>query len=172
MLTWIVDRRASLSPAGNQGGRPTCLSWALTTAHEFTVSDGPFSVEYLHWNSGQYPGGRGTVLAAGRALRSMGQPGEAQWPYLNRNDDAHPGYAPPSTVTGPFFKAAVRLSRVDVDTLIADLGSDRLPVVALRVTDALLAAPGGVVAEDGPGKRLARAAADFALADMIGEAAR
>jgi hypothetical protein len=151
MLTWIVDRRASLSPTGDQGDRLTCLSWALTAAHEFTVSDGPFSVEYLHWNSGHYPGGRGTVLAAARALRSEGQPGEVQWPYLDRNDDADPAYAPPSMLTGPFCKAVVRLSRVDVDTLIADLGSDRLPVVALRVTDALLAARGGVVGEDGPG---------------------
>jgi len=151
MLTWIADRRATLSPAGNQGGRLTCLSWAVTTAHEFTVSDGPLSVEYLHWNSGQYPGGRGTVLAAAEALRSDGQPGESQWPYLDHNDDAHPGYLPPSTVVGPFSKAAVRLSRIDVDTLIVDLESGRLPVVALRVTDAFLAAAGGVVGQDGPG---------------------
>jgi hypothetical protein len=151
MLTWIVDRRATLSPAGDQGGRLTCLSWSITAAHEFTVSDGPFSVEYLHWSSGQYAGGRGTVLAAAEALRSDGQPEDTQWPYLDHNNDAHPGYLPPSTVRGPFSKATVRLSHVDVDSLIRDLTSDRLPVVALRVTDAFLAAKGGVISPDGRG---------------------
>ena len=151
MLTWMVDRRARLSPAGDQGGRLTCLSWSITAAHEFTVSDGPFSVEYLHWGSGQYPGGRGTVLAAADALRSDGQPENDQWPYMDVNDDAHPGYLPPSTVTGPFSKATVRLSGVDVDNLIRDLASDRLPVIALRVTDAFLAATGGVIGPDGRG---------------------
>jgi hypothetical protein len=151
VLTWMVDRRAMLSPAGNQGGRLTCLSWSITESHEFTVSGGPFSVDYLHWISGRYPGGRGTVLAAAEALRSDGQPESAQWPYMEFNDDAHPGYLPPSTVTGPFSKAAIRLSKVDVDTLIGDLASDRLPVVALRVTDAFLAAKGGVIGPDGRG---------------------
>jgi hypothetical protein len=151
MLSWIVDLRATLAPAGDQGGRLTCLSWALTAAHEFTVADGPFSVEYLHWNAGTYPGGRGTVLAAAAALRAEGQPEEAQWPYLEHNDDTDPGYGPPNTVVGPFSTGAVRLSAIDVDTLIADLNSGRLPVVALRVTDAFLAAAGGVVVEDGPG---------------------
>ena len=151
MLTWMVDRRATLSPAGDQGGRLTCLSWSITAAHEFTVSDGPFSVEYLHWSSGHYPGGRGTILAAAEALRSDGQPDDLQWPYLDYNDDAHPGYQPPGTVKGPFSKASVRLSHVDVDTLIRDLTADRLPVVALRVTDAFLAAKGGLIGPDGPG---------------------
>ncbi len=151
MLTWIVDRRATLSPVGDQGGRLTCLSWSITAAHESAVSDGPFSVEYLHWSSGQYPGGRGTVLAAAQALRSDGQPVDAQWPYLSYNDDAHPEYLPPSTVVGPFSKATVRLSKVDVDTVIGDLASGRLPVVALRVTEEFLAAKGGVVGQDGPG---------------------
>jgi hypothetical protein len=151
MLSWIVDLRATLAPAGDQGGRLTCLSWALTAAHEFTVGDGPFSVEYLHWNTGAYAGGRGTVLAAAAALRAEGQPEEVQWPYLEHDDDADPAYGPPSTVIGPFSTAAVRLSAVDVDTLIADLASGRLPVVALRVTDAFLVAAGGVVGEDGRG---------------------
>lgn len=151
MLSWIVDCRASLSPLGNQGNRLTCLSWALTAAHEFTVADGPFSVEYLHWSSGSYAGGRGTVLAAARALRSDGQPDQTQWPYLDSNDDDHPDYLPPSTVAGPFAKAAVRLSHVDIDALTADLAAGRLPVVALRVTDAFVGAAGGVVGPDGTG---------------------
>jgi hypothetical protein len=151
MLTWTVDRRATLSPAGDQGGRLTCLSWSITAAHEFTVSDGPFSVEYLHWSSGQYAGGRGTVLAAAEALRSDGQPADSQWTYLEYNEDTLPGYLPPSTVIGPFSKATIRPSNVDVDTLIEDLASDRLPVVALRVTDAFLIAKGGVIGPDGPG---------------------
>lgn len=151
MLSWIVDLRATLAPAGDQGGRPTCLSWAVTAAHEFTVGHGPFSVEYLHWNAGAYPGGRGTVPATAAALRAVGQPEAVQWPYLEHNDDADPGYGPPSTAVGPFSTATVRLSAIDVDSLIAGLNSTRLPVIALRVTDAFLAAAGGIVGEDGPG---------------------
>lgn len=151
MLTWMVDRRATLSPAGDQGGRLTCLSWSITAAHEFSVADGPFSVEYLHWSSGQYPGGRGTVRAAAEALRLDGQPEDSQWTYSDDNDDTLPGYLPPSTVIGPFSKATIRLSNVNVDTLIGDLVSDRLPVVALRVTDAFMMAKGGVIGPDGPG---------------------
>jgi hypothetical protein len=150
MLSWIVDLRATLAPAGNQGGRPTCLAWALTAAHEF-AAPGRLSVEYLHWNAGKYPGGRGTALAAAAALRADGQPDEVQWPYLEHNDDAHPGYGPPNTVVGPFSKAAVRLSGIDVDTLVAGLSSGRLPIVVLRVTDAFIAATGGVVGRDGRG---------------------
>ena len=56
-----------------------------------------------------------------------------------------------ATVRGPFSKATVRLSHVDVDTVIGDLNSDRLPVVALRVTDAFLAAKGGFIGPDGRG---------------------
>src|SRR5580700_6117254 len=151
MLSWIVDRRSTLAPAGDQSGRLTCLSWALTTAHEFTAANGPLSVEYLHWNAGKYPGGRGTVLGTAAALRTEGQPADMQWPYLDDNDDADPQYGPPKTVIGPFATAAVRLSAIDVDAVIADLKSGRLPVVALRVTDAFLLAAGGVVGQDGPG---------------------
>lgn len=129
----------------------TCLAWAVTTAHEFGLIDRQLSVEYLHWSSGNYSGGRGTALAAAGALRADGQPDGPQWPYLEHNDDSDPGYMPPSTVIGPFSRAALRLSQTDVDMLSADLSSGCLPVIALRVTDAFLVAAGGVVREDGPG---------------------
>lgn len=136
---------------GDQRGRATCLAWAMTAAHEFTVSDGPFSIEYLHWISGKYPGGRGTVLAASGALRTDGQPEESQWQYLACNDDFHPDYLPPATVVGPFLKADIKMSGFDIDTLINDLSAGRMPVVGLRVTDAFLRATGGFVGIDGPG---------------------
>jgi len=70
---------------------------------------------------------------------------------MEHNDDAFPGYLPPSTVVGPFSTAALRLSQIDVDIFSAELSSGYLPVIALRVTDAFLAAAGGVIREDGPG---------------------
>jgi hypothetical protein len=151
MLTWVIDLRTTLLPPRDQGSRPTCLSWAVTAAHEFGLPDGRLSVEYLHWNSGNYAGGRGTVLAAAGALRSEGQPDELQWPYLEHNDDADPGYLPPSTVVGPFSAAVLRLSQIDVDVLSTELSSGYLPVIALRVTDAFVAAAGGVIRPDGSG---------------------
>lgn len=151
MLSWIVDRRATLLPVGDQAARDTCLSWAFTSAHEFTVSDGPFSIEYLHWSAGNQLGERGTVFATAGALRAGGQPEASQWPYLEANDDTHPGYLPPGTVIGPFSKASTRVSRIDVDTLIVELTASRLPVICLRITDAFLAASGGVIRADGAG---------------------
>jgi hypothetical protein len=88
---------------------------------------------------------------------------------MDVNDDADPGYLPPSTVIGPFSKANVRLSSVDVDSLIRDLTSDRLPVVALRVTDAFLAATGGVIGPDGRGAD-GHAVAAVGVAQYIGVA--
>lgn len=151
MLRWVVDRRATLPPPGDQGGRLTCLSWALTAAHQFATVVGPLSVEYLHWSSGKYAGGRGAAQAAAGALQADGQPDELQWPYLEHNDDTHPGYLPPSTVVGPFSKAVLRLSQADMDTLSIDLSAGYLPVIALRVTNAFLAATGGVILRDGAG---------------------
>jgi hypothetical protein len=59
MLTWVIDLRTTLLPPRDQGSRPTCLSWAVTAAHEFGLPDGRLSIEYLHWNSGNYAGDAG-----------------------------------------------------------------------------------------------------------------
>jgi hypothetical protein len=151
VLTWIVDARTDLGPVGDQGVRPTCLSWAMTAAHEFNLNIGELSVEYLHWGSGNRPGGRGSVRGADESLRSDGQPPESQWPHLTACDEGSPAYQPPASVTGPFQRASVQIVGIDVDSIVATINSGSVPVIAMRVTDAFLAASGGVVFPDGPG---------------------
>ena len=73
MIEWIVDARAATPPIADQGQRPTCLAMAMTGAHEHALKQ-TFSAEYLHWASGQYPGGRGIPAAARAALHNDGQP--------------------------------------------------------------------------------------------------
>jgi hypothetical protein len=48
-------------------------------------------------------------------------------------------------VAGPFRKSHVRIIDESPDGLIKELSGDRLPVAGLRVTQALLTAPGGMV---------------------------
>jgi hypothetical protein len=152
MLKWLADYRSALPSAGHQGSRYTCLSWAITTAHEFATGGSPLSVEFQHWNSGGYAGGRGNVLAASMALKTEGQPPNSQWEYMNVCDEQSPSYLPPSSVIGPFRKADVDTDIFDVNAIVSNLQSSSLPIVALRITDAFLMAKGGVVDQDGNGQ--------------------
>ena len=152
MLTWMIDHRDSLAPVGHQGSRPTCLSWAVSTVHDYVVQQERMSIEYLHWSSGNYSGGRGNVLAASASLQLDGQPPRTQWEYLDTCDEQDATYAPPTTVVGPFSRASLQAAAIDVDFIAAQLLAARLPIVCLRVTDSFIAARGGVVELDGPGQ--------------------
>jgi len=152
MLGWLIDHRSELPPVGQQGDRPTCLSWAITAAHEFATRGGPLSVEFQHWNSEGYFGGRGTILAASMALRTEGQPPDPQWEYMTHCDEGGAEYAPPDSVIGPFCLAEIEVGNLEVSAIISHLQVGRLPVVALRITDSFLAAKGGVVEVDGVGQ--------------------
>ena len=45
-ITILVDHRRSLGPIRDQGARPTCLSFACTSAHEHAGNEAP-SVGFL-----------------------------------------------------------------------------------------------------------------------------
>lgn len=148
MIDWIVDSRSSFPAVADQGQRGTCLSMAITAVHAFQ-SQVAHSVEYLHWASGKYPGGRGDVGSAGSALLGDGQPPEAQWPYDADADEAAPSYGPPPAVVGPNVRAHVVLG-AGIREIRPALESGRWPVLLLRVTDSFLSGT-GVVLPDGPG---------------------
>jgi hypothetical protein len=144
VLKWIVDRRPTISPVGDQGPRPTCLAWAATAAHEHYVLD-PLSVEYLHWAGDSSRNARGTLAGLVSGLSNKGQPPADQWLYDESLDESAPSYNPPPSVTGPFKKSSIRIIDESPDGLINELIEDRLPVATIRVTPAFLAASGGVV---------------------------
>lgn len=151
MLQWIEDLRAPWPEVTDQGQRSTCLSMALTSAHEHATGSS-LSAEYLHWSSGSHPGGRGNPHAAALALLHQGQPPQEQWPYSEATDDTIHSYGPASTVIGPFSHRRADRTLSDVDEVIKELRGGRWPVVALRVTDAFAAAGTGIVLPDGPGR--------------------
>ena len=153
MLDWTWDRRLEHPPVGSQGLRSTCLSWAVTASHNHAVgSDADLSVEYLHWVTHKYPPGRGRVSSARQALENDGQPPAIQWAYLEDLVEDPATYCVPDAVRGPFQRGSVRVCGSDFDSIEVELEAGRCPVVALRVTDAFLAAAGGIVLEDGAGQ--------------------
>ena len=97
-----VDLRHALGPVRNQGPlRGTCVSFALTAAHEhqrIIPSPGQLSIETLYWGAKQHDGlsGQGTTFqAADTALQSWGQPLEELWPYDPLRTDVDASYQPP-----------------------------------------------------------------------------
>lgn len=135
---------------GDQELRNTCLAWATTAAHEHQRRVGALSVEYLHWASGNHPGGRGRIPSIAAALSTEGQPADHEWPYDPGINDAGASYQAP-TITGTCHHASVRALPLTVDSIETELRAGRCPVIGLRVTDAFLMAAGGVISEDGPG---------------------
>lgn len=151
MLQWIEDLRAPWPDVTDQGQRSTCLSMALTSAHEYATGSS-LSAEYLHWASGSHPGGRGNPRAASLALLHEGQPPHEQWPYNATTDDTIAGYGPARAVIGPFSRRRADRTLADVDEVIDELRGGRWPVIGLRVTDAFAAAGTAIVLPDGPGR--------------------
>lgn len=156
MIEWTYDGRDAAHPVPDQGQRPTCLAMAMTGAHEHagkaTGHPGYLCAEYLHWASGNHPGGRGIPAAATAALRIDGQPPADQWPYAETTDDTDAGYAPPAQVVGPFARRTTAHQRLDFDNLVDALRAGRWPILGLRVTDAFAAPGKGIVLPDGPGR--------------------
>lgn len=155
MIEWIVDSRDAAHPIPDQGQRLTCLAMATTGAHEHEVEasadSGYLSAEYLHWASGNYPGGRGIPTAATAALRADGQPPAEQWPYTVTTDDTEAAYGPVGVV-GPFARRNTASQRLDFNGLVEALRAGRWPVLGIRVSSAFAAPGAGIVLPDGPGR--------------------
>lgn len=66
-------------------------------------------------------------------------------PYDQHTDETAATYSPPGSVTGPYYAATTRTIGTDHGTLADHLAAGYLPIVGLRVTNAFLHAPGGIV---------------------------
>lgn len=137
-----ADLRQYLPPILDQGQRPTCLAFAVTTAHELARAGGfavneDLSEEALYWGCKQQDRDRlpGTsFVSATAALTRSGQPLEAVWPYDPTHDDTI-SYPPPVKPGGPGWHRT-RLVRIKVSTnrLRAELARGRAIVLGIVLT--------------------------------------
>ena len=132
-ITLLVDHRKSLGPIRDQGARPTCLSFASTSAHEHARgSTMPLSPEYLdYFMSGDDPAGGASFPELARALRDPGQPSEQDCPY-------HLTGRPLAWLAPP----GVRLYRRDseprdptADEVEAPLTAGKIPVLGISLPE-------------------------------------
>ena len=126
-----LDYRSTLGPIRDQGARPTCLSFAATTAHEFARgSNIPLSPEYLHHfasNRISFDGVRIPDIA--RVLESPGQPTETDCPYCPAGLPS--GWVPPKDVA--LYRRKTESMILEVDSIAALLGAGQIPVVGITV---------------------------------------
>jgi hypothetical protein len=103
-ITIRHDLRDKSGAARDQGGRETCLAFAMSDAHA-AARGTPWSAlccEYLFYHAKKRdgsPADEGTTIPAIRAaLEHDGQPVESDWPYLDALPTDLAQWVPPATV--------------------------------------------------------------------------
>ena len=148
-ITVLVDRRQSLGPIRDQGARPTCLSFAGTSAHEHARgSTIALSPEYLHYFvSVGNPADGASFPELARALRDPGQPSEAECPYCP--DGLPLGWQPPAVALLYRRESVLKDATADeVETLI---NAGQTPILGISIPDDFLSpASPWLISHDGP----------------------
>ena len=148
-ITVLVDRRKSLGPIRDQDARPTCLSFAGTSAHEHPRgSTMALSPEYLNYfKSIRDPEDGASFPELTRALQNPGQPSEADCPY--RSNGLPPGWLPPPGVE--LYRRKSDLKDPTADEVETLLTAGHIPVLGISVTDGFFSpATPGLISPDGP----------------------
>ena len=113
-ITLRHDLRGRFGPARDQGGRETCLAFAMSDAHAAARGNpwSPLCCEYLFYHAkqrDQTPAHQGTTMPAIRAaLRLDGQPAETDWPYLKALPANLKDWKPPRV--GTLYRRDSRMS--------------------------------------------------------------
>ena len=101
-ITVRRDLRGQFGPARDQGGRETCLAFAMSDAHAAARGApwSPLCSESLFYRAKQRdktPPQVGTTISAIRAaLEQDGQPVETAWPYLKKLPNDLAKWKPPA----------------------------------------------------------------------------
>lgn len=143
----VVDLRARLAPAGDQGRRGTCVAFAVTAVHEHgRTEDGlapeDLAEEVLFWGAKQIDGDirEGTRFSsADAALRRWGQPAEHFWPYDEARDHRAADYKPPPEAieAANCHMSALRTVPLERSGIEAELEVGRPVVIGIPVWDGL-----------------------------------
>jgi hypothetical protein len=148
-ITLLVDHRQSVGPIRDQGARPTCLSFAATSAHEHARrSTMALSPEYLHYfMSVSDPRAGASFPELARALRNPGQPSEADCPYCHNG--LPPGWLPPPGVK--LYRRESDLMDPVADEVETMLTAGSAPILGISLPDGFFSpAPPWLISHDGP----------------------
>jgi hypothetical protein len=150
------DLRGRFGPARDQGGRETCLAFAMSDAHAAARGApwSPLSCEYLFYHAKQRdntPPHVGTTIPAIRAaLEHDGQPVEAAWPYLPALPGNLTQWKPPAKVGTLFSRSSKRNGTAFAEVWDA-VEADNPTLIAMTFSAAFLMPDGaGVVDADEP----------------------
>ena len=155
-ITVRHDIRSRFGPARDQGGRKTCLAFAISDAHAAALGGSwtPLSCEYLFYHAKQRdktPAHLGTTIRAIRAaLEHDGQPVETAWPYLNALPTDLTQWKPPQKVGTLFYRSSKRHGGM-FDEIWDAVEADQPIVIVMTFSSAfLLPDADGVVDSDEP----------------------
>jgi hypothetical protein len=142
-------------PARDQGGRPTCLAFAMSDAHAATIDPwNPLSCEFLYFHAqrrvNKPPFTGATMPAIREAVELDGQPVESEWPYLNAVPRDLKKWAPPAKV-GQLFRRSSDLIGTDFHDAWNAVAIGKPALIGMSLSDSFFR-PGkaGVVDSDEP----------------------
>lgn len=150
-----VDLRPLLPPVRDQGGRGTCLAFAVTAAHEVAKAGGAvvsldLAEEVLYWGCKEVDGDHlpgSSFRSASVALARWGQPDEALWPYDESRNDTDSSFTPPAAAIDPSacHMARLRSVPVTIDEVKRWLAADRPIALGMILTDGVIYTTDGQV---------------------------
>jgi hypothetical protein len=155
-ITIRHDLRGRFGPARDQGGRETCLVFAMSDAHA-AARGNPWAAlccEYLFYHAKQRDGTLAnegtTILAVRAALEHDGQPIESDWPYLAALPADLNQWVPPATVGTLYYRRSQRNGRA-FDEVWDAVEADQ-PVLVVKTLSMAFTQPDGdgVVDADDP----------------------
>jgi len=149
-ITVSKDLRSRFGPPRDQGGRPTCLAFAMSDAH--AAVRGPWeglSCEYLFYhakrreNAPPSAGAKPSYIR--QALEHEGQPVEADWKYLDTLPADLKLWVPPAKM-GTAYKRSSALLAGGFDEAWAEVETGTPVLIVMTISDAFYMPDGdGVV---------------------------
>ncbi len=140
-ITVRHDLRDRFGPARDQGGRETCLAFAMSDAHAAAIGEpwSPLCCEYLFYHAKQRdktPAHQGTTVPAIRAaLEIDGQPIETDWPYLTALPTDLKMWKPPAKI-GTLFRRKSKRNGTAFDEIWDAVEADSPALVCMTLSGA------------------------------------